>query len=83
MKQHVSKEQMIRLERGEIVQLNSAQVEELQHYAPSWVGVYVNRETGFGLYNVVIRDTRTPEQKPLSLKQELKAILRAEMETRK
>lgn len=73
-KKHVSHAQMKRLEAGEIVQLNLAQVEELQHYAPSWVAVYVNQETsaGFGIYNVVIKDTRaTPAQ---GLSKQLKEI---------
>lgn len=72
MRQHVTREQMKRLEAGEIVILNLAQVEELEHYAPSWVAVYVNQETsaGFGQYNVIIKDTR---QAPApDLKQQLK-----------
>ena len=78
MKQHVSKAQMQALERGEQVTLNLQQLEELQHHAPSWVDVYVHKDTaaGFGQYVVLIKDTRPEHLKPVDIKQQLRQIMK-------
>jgi hypothetical protein len=56
---HVTKPQIEALERGEVVALNSGQLDNLYEHAPHWVAIYVGKiARADGLHDVVIKDTR-------------------------
>ena len=59
MRQHVSREEITALERGELVRLNHYQLAELRRFAPAWVRVTSVAADALGrFFNVAIDDTR-------------------------
>jgi len=62
-RQHVTRNQMINLEAGRKVTLNSSQLEELLAQAPEWVGITVHESRSLlGQHVVSIKDHRPGAQ---------------------
>lgn len=58
-RKHVSRAEMLKLEAGQVVELNSSQLAELRAYAPKWVRVTaVATSLGAKYYRVAIDDMR-------------------------